>query len=663
MKQWKLATRMALGFGILLLISISVGGLASWEMMQIKGQSVKLSKAYMPQVDITSDLERYAFEAMHHMRGFGFTQESQYLDLADKSLSKAKEMLDRAKRLADAFPELAELKQGVSAAETGIAEFQKLTGATVEESKNLAHARTELDSAGAAFMTSCAELLNNEYAAVRNGIGETGETARLQERLTATQLVNDIIDIGNHTSRDTFGAQALRDTKLIHKALESFDVIDKKIETLTSLISDEQHKKLLLQVKEASLVYRKAMAGLIARWTALDEINMKRHMTTESMLAGLRTTARSGMTKTSVIATGAAASLGTATWMVTLGLCIAILLGSFVAIYMTLSITKPVKHVSEGLARSAVRVSSVSTQVSSASQQLAEGAAEQSASIAETSLSLTDMTRMTRQNADDAANVNQLMIQASNIIERANGSMSHLTASMRDITSVSEQTQKIVKTIDEISFQTNLLALNAAVEAARAGDAGSGFAVVADEVRNLALRAAEAARNTAALIEGTVHKVREGSDLVEKTNVEFTEVSATVIKAADLMSKIAAGSGDQARGIERVNAAVAEMDKVTQRNSACADQSASASEEMGVQAELMNSFIRELFAIIRGGGLNGAEYEDRQPPTKQEILVEVSAKTSKLNTQPTPRNGLNVLHCTSRTSPEARFLPPGKDDF
>ena len=158
------------------------------------------------------------------------------------------------------------------------------------------------------------------------------------------------------------------------------------------------------------------------------------------------------------------------------------------------------------------------------------------------------------------------------------------------------------KTIDEIAFQTNLLALNAAVEAARAGEAGAGFAVVADEVRNLAMRAAEAAKNTANLIEGTVKKIKDGSGLVEETSADFSQVAASAGKMSELIGEISAASTEQAQGIDQVNKAVNEMDKVVQTNAANAEESASAAEEMNAQAENMKAFVAELIAIVDGTG-------------------------------------------------------------
>ena len=157
-------------------------------------------------------------------------------------------------------------------------------------------------------------------------------------------------------------------------------------------------------------------------------------------------------------------------------------------------------------------------------------------------------------------------------IEKANASMNKLTTSMREIAGASEETQKIVKTIDEISFQTNLLALNAAVEAARAGEAGAGFAVVAEEVRNLALRAAEAAKNSSTLMTGIVGKIQAGEQLVKTTNQEFVEIRTSSQKVVELMGGIAAASEEQSEGIDQINMAIQQMNSVTQENAASAEE-------------------------------------------------------------------------------------------
>jgi len=200
------------------------------------------------------------------------------------------------------------------------------------------------------------------------------------------------------------------------------------------------------------------------------------------------------------------------------------------------------------------------------STSLSDGASDQAASLEETSSSLEEIAAMTCQSAENANTGYGLIDKSRSIVTQANTAMARLAEAMKNISHSSRETQKIIKTIDEIAFQTNLLALNAAVEAARAGEAGAGFAVVADEVRNLAMRAAEAARTTAQLIENTVKNIEEGDALADSTNAIFNEVTDNILKASQFMSEIAQTANEQAKGIEQINQVVGTINNVTQHN-------------------------------------------------------------------------------------------------
>jgi methyl-accepting chemotaxis protein len=286
------------------------------------------------------------------------------------------------------------------------------------------------------------------------------------------------------------------------------------------------------------------------------------------------------------------------TWILGLVAFIGVLCVIGIALFVTRQITMPLKRIMDGLASSSQEVADASAQVSSSSHALAEGASEQAASLEETSASLEQISGMTRQNANNAGAARTAMEEAKGIVERVAGLMKQMAESMEEIKGSSSESGKIIKTIDEIAFQTNLLALNAAVEAARAGEAGAGFAVVADEVRNLAIRAAEAAKNTASLIEHTIKAVETGGGIAASTSEAFRENIQIVSKVASLVEEIAAASTEQAQGIEQLNKAVSEMDRVVQQVAASAEQSASASEQMKAQAEEMKAMVMELAALV-----------------------------------------------------------------
>lgn len=256
--------------------------------------------------------------------------------------------------------------------------------------------------------------------------------------------------------------------------------------------------------------------------------------------------------------------------------------------------------ITHDLADDAHEIDEASSILFHTSSNLSQGAVENTASLEKTSAALEELSSMTKQNAANAAEANNFMRQALSFVNQARSSMNSVNQAMGEISVSGGQIGKIIKTIDEIAFQTNLLALNAAVEAARAGEAGTGFAVVADEVRNLALRSAEAARNTADLIAATISNIDSGSGLVHATSESIETLDSHSSKVAQLVEAVAEASREQSTGIDQITQAMNEMEQVTQSNAVAADHSAGESARLSDQAGLLLNLVSDLNNLVHG---------------------------------------------------------------
>jgi methyl-accepting chemotaxis protein len=603
-QNMKLGTKISFGFGVVLCLALILGGLGVVNMFAVKGDSMTLANEYVPEVEYCNMVERNAMLTMYGIRGYSLSEDYKFYEEGMEYFAEVKKWLGDCEQLAAEAEHLTKLAPAVEATKKAMDQYEDLVAQTVALDENMDGNRKNLDAAAAKYMQNCTDFLDGQNEKMKNEIVADLGVEALNERLLKITTVNDIIDVGNATRIACFKSQALRDPQLIRDANKNFEVMDEKFALLRQICISADDQRRIDNTQGAANEYKAAMNGLLENWVAMQEISKQRGAAGDAMLAEAQNTAEAGIEGTRRIAQSASSRLSASSNTLLVGLAVCTVLGVLIAVFITRSITGPLRRIIEGLTAGSQQTASAAGQVSSASVSLADGASRQAAAIEETSSSVEEMAAMTRQNASNAGKANALAGTAKTAADKGVDSMERMNTAIDDIKQSSDSTARIIKTIDEIAFQTNLLALNAAVEAARAGEAGKGFAVVAEEVRNLAQRSAEAAKNTAEMIEESVRNADNGVAITKEVAEALAEISGAASEVNALVAGIATASNEQSEGIEQINQAVGQLDHITQANAANAEESASASEELSGQAEELNGMVRELMAMV--GGTNAS---------------------------------------------------------
>jgi methyl-accepting chemotaxis protein/methyl-accepting chemotaxis protein-1 (serine sensor receptor) len=445
-----------------------------------------------------------------------------------------------------------------------------------------------------------------------SGIGSLNTELETATQKTARRLqIAGLMDAAGSTmlaaQRGVVLFTFAKDPSRVESAKQLFDraasTWQKSIDEVRPLIVTDEGRRIVNQLQEQLTAWRSVIVE-IEQAAAQGNADAAVRIIVDKGLpiyeANSRDTARFRELQNEILASQQAngASIFQSSRWIAIGLLGLAIGTGLLTLFVVRNTSRTLQRAATDLRQSSEQLASAANQITSSSQALAQGASEQAASVEETSASTEEISTMIRKNADDSHVAAELMNETGQVVTEANQTLVQMEKSMQEINGASEKIGRIIKVIDEIAFQTNILALNAAVEAARAGEAGMGFSVVADEVRNLAHRSAQAAKDTAGMIEESIAKSSEGRVKLEQVSQAIHAITEKAMKAKALVDNVNVGSGEQSRGVEQIAKAIIQVEKVTQTSAATAEETASAGEELSAQSASLRETVGHLEALV-----------------------------------------------------------------
>ena len=627
LKNLRIGLKMALGFGLVILLVAAVGGIAIVNMEQIKSESLRLKDEYVPEVAIANNVERSSLLTMYAMRGYSLNFSEEFRATGTKELTNVFSFLTEAEAHVEKFPRLTVLKEGVAAAREEALLYQSLVKETEDVIEGIESARVQNDKAAQIFMENCNAYLDSQNESMLQDIRNRAGAGALESRLTKILLINSIIEIGNSMRIANFKGQLFNDPESMEAALKLLEQMDELVAEIRIHTSREVNIRQLDLIEKSGADYAAAMSSIIAGYTSLKEINAERGIAGEKVLESSKSVASTGISNTQNIANSAVEKVRSSVSVVIAGLAVALFLGLMIAVLLTRMITgalrkgvqfaefiargdltarldvdqkdeigmlalslkqmsEKLKEIVGNVRTAADNVASGSRELSNSSVQMSTGATEQASSAEEVSSSIEEMGANIQQNSSNAVQTEKIATKSARDAEEGGQAVNEAVEAMKLIT-------EKINVIESIARETNMLSLNAAIEAARAGEHGKGFAVVATEVGKLA------ANSQKASVE--IQKLAISS--MEKANAAREKIQAIVPdikRTAELVVEIAASSAEQNSGAEQINQAMLQLDSVIQQNAAVAEESSSMSEELTSQAEQLLDLI-SFFKVDEAG--------------------------------------------------------------
>jgi len=589
----KLSAKITVLAAVLLVIATVLGIVAGLSMLSASKNSTYIAHEAFPSVDVSSDINTTAGNLRVNLRGYTLSSSNDYAKAVDELFVELDGSFKESRDLLKTAKNLVFLPRQLDVLEPAAKKLRIYSDSVFLCGKRQNEIKAKLIGLSPEILQDI-NILRTKMNVDRDAGGNGSATKDRDNMLDFISGVAQTLIAFNNVlnTHDTTGLSGIK--KGVEKDMAAVDALVKS-QTLSDNFKNS-FKDIVGKMNE----FVSGFEEFVKLQNNRDQLFLKQTEQINTFNESVSALIKSSVERACEKADKAAAELQTSVVFMFIFLATGLVLGIILCVLITGSIVKPIAEAIDGLSESSSQVTMAAGEISTTSQEMANGATQQASNLEEISSSLNEITSMTKQTADNARNADSLVKDSVQKAKAGKDAMERLHDAVIEIQSSSNETAKILKDIDEIAFQTNLLALNAAVEAARAGEAGKGFAVVAEEVRNLAQRSAESAKKTAQLIESSQSSSLRGVDLAEETAQAIGKIAEVSNKIVVIVDEITTAAQEQARGVSQVNAAIGNMDQITQSNAAGSEELAASSEELNSQSLTMNDLMGDLVAVVDG---------------------------------------------------------------